>query len=185
MDFNEIWHQQYSYMGVIYALHLISKYVRGKFPEGQFFFSPTSAQEYRWPNLCKILFWTFSSNAFSCKVKSDGDIKGVQIYETNLNLKSGIMDFNGILASAIQSVREISAVIVTDDYRYLCYKEQKSPYNFFHILIFTNYLILKLRTNDNIQRRVALLWSGRTSTSCLGSHTDPFVFCIAFPLLSG
>ena len=42
------------------------------------------------------------------------------------------MDFNGILASAKQDVREISAVIVTDDY--LWYKEQKSPYNFFFIL---------------------------------------------------
>ena len=161
MDFNEIWHQQYSYIGVIYALHLISKYLMGKFLEGQFFFSPTSAQECRWPKLCKILFWTFSSNAFSCKVKSDGYIKGVQIYETNLKLKSGIMDFNGILASAIQGVREIGAVIVTDDY--LCYKEQKSLYNLFHILIFT----LKLRTNGNIERRVDLLWIGRTSTFSL------------------
>ena len=69
------------------------------------------------------------------------------------------MDFNVILTSAIQSVREISAVIVTDDYRYLCYKEQKSPYNFFHILIFTNYLRLKLRTNGNIERRVVLFCS--------------------------
>ena len=32
------------------------------------------------------------------------------------------MDFNGILASAMQDVKEISAVIVTDNY--LCYKEQ-------------------------------------------------------------
>ena len=37
--------------------------------------------------------------------------------------------FHGILASAIQSVREISAVIVTDDY--LCYKEQKNSLQFF------------------------------------------------------
>ena len=29
----------------------------------------------------------------------------------------------------IQGVKEISAIIVTDDY--LCYKEPKSPYNFF------------------------------------------------------
>ena len=36
MDFNEIWHQQYSYIGVIYALRLISKYLRGKFLEGHF-----------------------------------------------------------------------------------------------------------------------------------------------------
>ena len=28
MDFNEIWYQQYSFIGVDYALHLISKYLR-------------------------------------------------------------------------------------------------------------------------------------------------------------
>ena len=92
------------------------------------------------------------------------------------------MDFNVILASAIQSVREISAVIVTD--AYLCYKEQKSPYKFFHILIFTNYLRLKLRTISNIERRVVLLCSGRTSTSYLRRHTDPFAFFTALPRLS-
>ena len=58
----------------------------------------------------------------------------VQIYETNLKLKSGIMDFNGILASEIQGVREINAIILNENY--LCYKETKSPYNFFLILIF-------------------------------------------------
>ena len=73
-----------------------------------------------------------------------------------------------------QDDREISAIIVTDNY--LCYKEPKSPYNFFLILILTNYLRLKLQTNGNIERRVALLCSGRTSTSCLRSHTDPFAF---------
>ena len=92
------------------------------------------------------------------------------------------MDFNGILASAIQGVREISAVIVTDDY--LCYKEQESPYNFFHILIFTNYLRLKLRTNGNIERRVDLLWTGRTLICCSCSHTDPFAFSSVLPRLS-
>ena len=84
------------------------------------------------------------------------------------------MYFNGILASATQGVREISAINVNDDY--LCYKEQKSPYNFFHILIFTNYLRLKLRTNGNIERRVDLLWTGRILTCCLCSHTDPLAF---------
>ena len=46
------------------------------------------------------------------------------------------MDFNGILASAIQGGREISAVTVTDDN--LCYKEQKSPYNFFFFFSYFN-----------------------------------------------
>ena len=96
--------------------------------------------------------------------------------------KSGIMDFNGILASAIQGVREISAVIVTDDYLY--YKKQKSPYNLLHILIFTNFLRLKLRTNGNIERRVDPLWTGRALTCCLCSHTDQFAFFTALPRLS-
>ena len=51
------------------------------------------------------------------------------------------------LHSYIQGGREISAIIVTDDY--LCYKEPESPYNFFLILIF-NELSLKLQTNGNI-----------------------------------
>ena len=80
------------------------------------------------------------------------------------------MDFNGIVASEIQCVREISAVIVTDGY--LCYKEQKSPYNFFHILIFTN---------GNIERRVDLLWTGRILICCSCSHTDPFAFSSVLP----
>ena len=45
----------------------------------------------------------------------------------------------------IQGVREISAVIVTDDY--LCYKEQKSPYNFFHII----YELFTFKTSDEWQ----------------------------------
>ena len=36
-DFNEIWCQQYRFTVVYSALHLISKYLRGKFLEGQFF----------------------------------------------------------------------------------------------------------------------------------------------------
>ena len=88
--------------------------------------------------------------------------------------------FNGILASAIQVVRKISAVIVTVNY--LCYKEQKSPYNFFHILIFTNYLRLKLRTNGNIDRRE--LDSGLEGNQTVCSHTDPFAFSTVLPQLS-
>ena len=47
----------------------------------------------------------------------------------------------------IQGVREISDIIVTDDY--LCYKEPKSPYNFFLILIFNE--LLKFKTSDEWQ----------------------------------
>ena len=39
---------------------------------------------------------------------------------------------------------EISAIIVTDDY--LRYKEPKSPYNFFLILIFNE--LFKFKTSD-------------------------------------
>ena len=38
----------------------------------------------------------------------------------------------------IQGGREISAIILTDDY--LCYKELKTPHNFFLILIFNELL---------------------------------------------
>ena len=41
-----------------------------------------------------------------------------------------------------------SAVIVTDDY--LCYKEAKSRYNFFLILIFNE--LFKFKTSDEWQR---------------------------------
>ena len=44
----------------------------------------------------------------------------------------------------IQGGREIYAIIVTDDY--LCYKEPKSPYNFFLILIFNE--LFKFKTSD-------------------------------------
>ena len=56
------------------------------------------------------------------------------------------MDFNGILASEIHGVREISDIIVTDDY--LRYKEPNSPYNFF-ILIFNE--LFKFKTSDEWQ----------------------------------
>ena len=55
------------------------------------------------------------------------------------------MDFNGILASAIQGVREISAIILTDSDNYLCYKEQKkSLLLFLHILIFNELFTFKI-----------------------------------------
>ena len=41
----------------------------------------------------------------------------------------------------IQGVREISAIIVTDNY--LCYKEPKNSYNFFLILIFNKLFTFK------------------------------------------
>ena len=51
----------------------------------------------------------------------------------------------------------MSAIIVTDDY--LCYKEPKSPYNFF-ILIFNE--LFKFKTSDEWQR-----WNmGRSSLHC-------------------
>ena len=51
------------------------------------------------------------------------------------------------------------------------YKEPKSPYNFFfHILIFNELFKFKIRTNGNIERRRALLWTVRASTFSLRSH---------------
>ena len=43
--------------------------------------------------------------------------------------------------------REISSISVTDDY--LCYKEPKSPYNFFLTLIFNE--LFKFKTSDEWQ----------------------------------
>ena len=49
----------------------------------------------------------------------------------------------------IQDGRKISVIIVTEDY--LCYKEPKSPYNFFfHILIFNE--LFKFKTSDEWQQ---------------------------------
>ena len=47
----------------------------------------------------------------------------------------------------MQGEREISAIIVTEDY--LCYKEPKSTYNFFLILIFNE--LLKFKISDERQ----------------------------------
>ena len=57
----------------------------------------------------------------------------------------------------------------------------------FFFLIFqylTNYLSLKLWTNENTETRGALLWTERASTFCLCSHRDPFAFFIALARLS-
>ena len=47
-----------------------------------------------------------------------------------------------------QGGREISAIIVTEDY--LCYKEPKSPYNFFFLILIFNELF-KFKTSDERQ----------------------------------
>ena len=47
----------------------------------------------------------------------------------------------------MQGGREISVIIVTDDY--LCYKEPESPYDFFLILIFNE--LFKFKTSDEWQ----------------------------------
>ena len=83
----------------------------------------------------------------------------------------------------MQSVREIRAIIVTDNY--LCYRYQKVLATFFFlILIFNELLRLKLRMNDNIERLGALLWTGRKPKCCLCSHTDRFAFSTVLPRLS-
>ena len=48
----------------------------------------------------------------------------------------------------------------------------------------TNYLSLKLRTNENNVWRGALLWTERASTFFLRSHWDAFAFFIALARLS-
>ena len=47
----------------------------------------------------------------------------------------------------IQSVKQIITIIVTDNY--LCYREPKSPYNFFLILIFNE--LITFKTSDDWQ----------------------------------
>ena len=63
-------------------------------------------------------------------------------------------------------------------------KTEKSLQLFFLFLYLTNYLSLKFRTNSNIERRGALLWTVRTSTFSLRSHRDPIAFLIALPRVS-
>ena len=57
----------------------------------------------------------------------------------------------------------------------------KKSLQLFLVLILTNYLSLKLRTNGNIERQEALLWTVRASTFSLYSHKDPFTFFTALP----
>ena len=75
--------------------------------------------------------------------------------------------------ASVQGVREISVIIVADNY--LWYNETRIPYNFFFlILIFKELFTFKTRMNNNIERRGALLCTGRKSNCYLRSHTDPF-----------
>ena len=78
-----------------------------------------------------------------------------------------------------QDGREISAIIVTGDY--LCYKEPKSSYNFFLILIFNE--LFKFKTSDERQH-----WkTASPSLDCKGitfslrRQRDPFAFFTALP----
>ena len=50
--------------------------------------------------------------------------------------------------------------------------ETKKAYNFFYFKYLTIYLSLKLRTNGNIERREALLWTLGASTFSLRSYRD-------------
>ena len=50
----------------------------------------------------------------------------------NMSIKNNLILISFIFP-IIQREREISAIIVTDDY--LCYKEPKSPYSFFYFNI--------------------------------------------------
>ena len=52
-----------------------------------------------------------------------------------------------VMNKHLQDEREISAIIVTNDY--LCYKEPKSPYNFFLVLIFNK--LFTFKTSDEWQ----------------------------------
>ena len=56
----------------------------------------------------------------------------------------------------------MSVIIVTDDY--LCYKEPKSPYNFFLILIFNE--LFKFKTSDERQHRL----TATASLHCKGMN---------------
>ena len=60
------------------------------------------------------------------------------------NFQSSYLTLN---ITYIQGGEEISDIIVTDDH--LCYKEPKSPYNFFLVLIFNE--LFKFETSDERQ----------------------------------
>ena len=55
-----------------------------------------------------------------------------------------LLERDSLCSLHIQGGREISAIIVTDGY--LCYKEPKSPYNFFLIVIFNE--LFEFKTSD-------------------------------------
>ena len=71
----------------------------------------------------------------------------------------------------------ISSIRVFDQIRH-----QKVLTTFFLFQHFTNYL--RFRTNDNVERRRALLWTARASTFSLRSHKDPVAFVSALPRCS-
>ena len=60
-------------------------------------------------------------------------------------------------------------------------RNQKVLSTFFLFKNLVNYLSLKHRTNGNIERRLALLWTVRASTFRFRSHKDPFAFLTALP----
>ena len=101
----------------------------------------------------------------------------VRHQQTNKDMRFGTWNVTSLYRTGtvanIQAGREISGIILTDDY--LRYKEPKSPYTFLFQYL-TNYLSLKLRTNGIVERWDALLCTVRTSTFTLHSHKDPFAF---------
>ena len=119
----------------------------------------------------------FCSSFRTCIIILNMDFTINELFGRNIFLKIKQVKLKKIIFN-IQDGREISAIIVTDDY--LCYKEPKSPNNFFLILIY-NELSLKFRTNGNIERRRALLWTVRATTFRLRSHKDPIAFLTAMP----
>ena len=58
------------------------------------------------------------------------------------------MGLGTLLLYSVERVREISAIIVTDDY--LLYKEPKSPYDFFFLILIFNELF-KFKTSAERQ----------------------------------
>ena len=72
----------------------------------------------------------------------------------------------------------VSIILIEE---YLRYKKPKSPYNFFLILIINKLFKFKFRTNGNVERQRALLWTLRATIFRLRSHKDHFSFFIALP----